>query len=150
MIELIQINFDDILSVWSTKLWPTRTSTIESHSAMIYNSDKFDTGNFLLPAWYYGLYEDNTLIGVNSGHLCTDGSTRSRGLWVDPEYRGKGYGKLLLCAIIHVAITADSKFLWSFPRKTSWHTYESAGFILTSEWSSSETSDANAYCYLTF
>src|SRR5690606_8226146 len=142
----ICIDLDNILPIWSNKLWPDRISPIESHSAMMYKSDHFDSRNFLLPAWYYAIYENNSIIGVNSGHLCTDGSMRSRGLWVDYEYRGKGYGKLLLCAVIDTAIEYNSKFVWSFPRSSSWKTYKSVGFIQTSDWASSETSNANAYC----
>jgi len=143
-----EIDFETILPIWRDKLWPDRISPIESHSAMLYLFTEHDMGNFLLPAWYYGYYVNNELIGVNSGHLCVDGSIRSRGLWVCPNYRGNGYGKQLLIATIDKARTHKATSIWSLPRKSSWSTYKSAGFVLTSDWQKTETSEANAYCYL--
>lgn len=146
MVEVIQTDFDTILPIWLNKLWPVRDSKIESHSAMLYKSNNYDLMNFLLPAWYYAICENNSIIGVNSGHLCTDGSIRSRGLWIDSRYRNNGYGKLLLCKIVDIAIQYRSTFIWSFPRKTAWNTYKSVGFMQTSDWIDTETSNANAYC----
>lgn len=145
MIE--EISFDTILSIWKNKLWQKRPS-IDSHSAMLIEPGKYDFGNFLLPIWYFGLFENNKIIGVNSCHLCVDGSMRSRGLWVDNIFRGRGYGKMLLLYAINKAQHCDSNFIWSFPRKTAWPTYNSVGFVLTSDWQASETSDANTFCRL--
>ena len=144
-----EIKFDAILPIWTAELWPDRVSPIETRSAMLHLSTEYDIGNFLLPAWYLGYYEDNALIGVNSGHMCVDNSARSRGLWIAPNFRQRGYGKRLLLATIDRAREYGATSAWSFPRKSSWKTYQSAGFILTSEWKQSETNDANAYCYLT-
>lgn len=140
------ISFDEISSIWSQRLWPNRKSPIETHSAMLFKSSDVAMGNFLLPAWYHGIYDLGVLAGVNSGHMCIDGSARSRGLYVFPEYRGKGYGRVLLRATIDQATKEGALFAWSFPRDTSWKTYESAGFTLVSDWQRSETSAANAYC----
>lgn len=144
------IDFPIIEQVWKEKLWPERISPTETHSAMIYMSNSYAMGNFDLPIRYFGCFEDDTLVGVNSGHMCTDNNVRSRGLWVESTYRGKGYGKLLLIATIDWAKHLRANGIWSFPRKTSWITYESAGFTLTSDWQTSETSNANGYCYLGF
>jgi GNAT superfamily N-acetyltransferase len=73
---------------------------------------------------------------------------RSRGLWVDPKHRGKGIGKQLLVETINQAKREDARMIWSFPKHTSWKTYNSVGFELTSDWQSSETSNENAYCIL--
>jgi len=149
MIDNIRlIDFDTILPVWKEKLWPDRVSAIETHSAMLHLFTEYDMGNFLLPSWYHGFYVNGELAGVNSGHMCTDMSARSRGLWVYPKYRQKGIGKQLLIASIDKALIHNSLSVWSYPRKSSWQTYESAGFVLTSEWQNTETSEANAYCYL--
>ncbi len=146
--DLREITFDDILPIWKDQLWPGRMSPIETHSAMLHLSEIYDMHNFLLPVWYHGIYEDDTLIGVNSGHMCADGTARSRGLWVCPKSRKKGYGKQLLLETIESAKYFKARSAWSFPRKTSWPTYQSAGFLLTSEWKGSETSEANAYCFM--
>jgi len=145
---IIEIDFETISSIWRDDLWPGRLSPIETHSAMLHLYTEYDMGNFLLPVWYHGYIVDEELIGVNSGHMCVDGSVRSRGLWVYPKYRGNSYGKQLLLATIASARTYNATSVWSYPRKSSWPTYKSAGFILTSDWGKSETSEANAYCYL--
>ena len=145
---IIKIDFETILQIWKDELWPGRVSAIETHSAMLHLYKEYDMGNFLLPSWYHGYIVDEELVGVNSGHMCTDGSARSRGLWVCPKNRKNGYGKQLLEATITEARVQDANSVWSYSRKTSWTTYQSAGFVLTSEWEKSETSEANAYCYI--
>ena len=148
MNNILEITFADILLTWSAYLWPNRKSVIETHSAMIHLNHVYDVGNFLLPSWYHGFYIDGELAGVNSGHICTDKSIRSRGLWVYPKFRQQGIGKRLLVATIEKGRDYNPTSAWSYPRKSSWPTYESAGFKLTSDWEESETSEANAYCYL--
>lgn len=142
------IDESEIFPIWKEMLWPDRKSPVESHSAMIYCSEQYDGGNFLLPVGYFGYRLNNIIVGVNSCHLCTDGSARSRGLWVHPDYRKNGIGSNLLRVAIDMAREHSARFIWSFPRKSSWNTYESVGFSLSSSWSQSETSSANAYCYL--
>lgn len=149
MIKVCKISEDQILEVWREYLWPGRQSAIETRSAMQYCSSAYNMDNMSQPAVFLGIYGSNhQLVGVNSGHICADNSYRSRGLWVDPAHRGQGYGRALLIETIHHGAALDCNFVWSFPRKTSWNTYESAGFIRTSDWQASETSDQNAYCCL--
>lgn len=143
-----QITFEIILPIWREKLWPGRISAIEPYSAMLHLSPIHDMGNFKLSAWYLGVYEGDVLLGVNSGHMCTDGTARSRGLWVSPDYRKRGLGKQLLEATTTLAKNEGAIAIWSYSRKTSWPTYESVGHKLTSGWQESETSDNNAYCYM--
>jgi GNAT superfamily N-acetyltransferase len=88
---------------------------------------------------------DNKIAGVNSGHKCMDGSYRSRGLFVYPKFRNLGIGYKLLLETINQGKKESAKFVWSYPRNTSWKTYEKAGFILTSDWEYSETG-INAFC----
>jgi len=147
-IMITLINFDVIRPVWQVYLWPNRVSAIESHSAMIYKSNDYSMTNFQLPVEFFAIIIDDKIIGVNSCHMCSDGLARSRGLWVHSNFRGKGYGKMLLEETINFGVKQKAKGIWSFPRKTSWETYKSIGFNLTSEWIETETSEANAYCYL--
>jgi GNAT superfamily N-acetyltransferase len=148
---IINLNFCDIESIWRNHLWVNRKSKIESHSAMLYlEPTKFDSTNFSLPVYYFGYVEHSVLMGVNSVHACSDGSYRSRGLWVSPSHRKKGIGLCLLNAATECAIENKASKVWSFARKTSFDTYQKAGFVRTSDWSTSETSDANAYCAINF
>ena len=146
--ELRLIDFDTIFKIWRNELWPKRVSAIESHSAMIYKSDKYDTRNFQLPSWYCGMFIDNELIGVNSGHMCADGMGRSRGLWVKEEHRRKGYATEILGETVRQAWLHNATAIWSYPRRFSWMIYERNGFVRTSDWHPCETSPENAYCIL--
>jgi len=145
MIEII--TWDMIENVWKLHLWPTRKSKIETNSAMCYQAG-YDMFNMTTKPTFFGYYVDNKLVGVNSGHSCNNNMYRSRGLWVFPEYRKKGIGKQLLLATIEQAKNENTDSIWSYPKRTSWKTYESAGFRVTSEWAPSETSEENAYCIM--
>ena len=141
---IINITFLEIKSIWENELWPGRKD-IEPVSAMLY-LDGYSMKNFELPAFYFGIYDSTKLIGVNSGHLCDDGSFRSRGLWVDPNHRKNGLGVKLLQKTIDAGRRLNAPFCRSLPRKTSWPVYQKSGFVLTSDWIKTDTSDANAYC----
>ena len=97
--KIERLNFKTVESIWSTKLWPNRTSAIETHSAMTWpfegNPESIDMNIFNYPATFWGAYLDNKLVGVNSGHKTTDEQYRSRGIWVDPEYRKRGVAQML-------------------------------------------------------
>lgn len=138
------ITFDEIFKVWATKLWPNRNSAIETHSAMLL-SKSFDINNFNYPATYFAYVIDDMIVGCNSGHGCTDNSYRSRGLYVDESYRKQGIGSKLLQATINQAKLENYKMIWSYPRKTSWNTYQNVGFALLRDWEMSEVGE-NSYC----
>lgn len=142
-----EISWEEIEYIWKNYLWPNRTSPIEPNSAMNFLSGYSNHNMTTIPN-FLGYYENNELVGVNSGHLCSDNSFRSRGLYVKEKYRGKSIGIQLLLKTIEIAKLYDSNLIWSFPRKTSWRTYQNAGFKLASDWTSSETSNNNAYCVL--
>lgn len=141
------ISWEEIRHIWHYHLWPERTSAIESNSAMNYLNG-YDIKNMTFTPTFFGYFVNRKLIGVNSGHLCADNSFRSRGLWVDGNYRGHGYGKALLEVAINQASKESADKIWSFPRKTSWPAYKSVGFKKTSNWVKSDTSEANAFCIL--
>lgn len=138
------IEYLDILPVWTDYLWPNRTSPIESNSGMLFLEGHTIKNMFMTPT-FFGYFIDDKLAGVNSGHMCLDKTYRSRGLYVFPEYRGRGIGKELLIATIEQGFKEAANFIWSYPRNTSWSTYEAAGFIICSEWYESEQG-LNAFC----
>jgi GNAT superfamily N-acetyltransferase len=143
MIKLI--TFEDILDIWSKNLWPDRKSKIESNSAMKFLGG-YDMRNMATTPSFFGFVEDGKILGVNSGHSCSDGSYRFRGVFVFPKHRNKGIGTMLLDSVVAQARKENCTFIWGFPRKSSWILYEKYGFILSSNWEVSETSNANAYC----
>lgn len=142
---ILEIDWETIQPIWTKNLWPNRTSAIETTSAMVYLGG-IDGMNMHYPPLFLGYYHLDLLAGVNSGHMCADGTYRSRGLYVFPEFRGMGIGSQLLTATVNQAKTLNAKLVWSLPRKTSWSTYRRAGFTLASEWHETETSTHNAYC----
>lgn len=142
-----RISFADIFDVWSRRLWPNRTSEITPTSAMTYIGG-YDYENMEGEPTFFGYFIDGALVGVNSGHKTMNYTYRSRGLYVFPEHRGKGIGVELLLATIKQAKVENCSMCWSYPRYTSWPTYQKAGFVLTSDWEKSETSDRNAYCMI--
>lgn len=150
MATITKITFDEILPIWRDQLWPGRVSPVETHSAMMYLSNDYSMANFECPAVFFGAFQSGKIIGVNSVHGCSDGTWRSRGLWVAPDYRGRNIGGELLASSIATAKDNGALFLWSMPRQTAWSVYRKCGFTLASEWTATETSAANAYaiCHL--
>ena len=141
------LTFEEIYHIWSTELWPNRVSEITSTSAMNYLGG-YDISNMdFQPTFVCYKSEQGEILGVNSGHLCVNGSYRSRGLFVFPDYRGRKIGQMLLRATIDQARKELADFIWSYPKQTSWKTYESADFKLSSPWEISELG-FNAYCKL--
>jgi len=141
---IVEITWEQIHDIWRNKLWPDRVSPIQKNSAMcflqghnMYNSSTLSS--------FFGYNINDIIVGVNSGHG-TDNGYRSRGLWVNPEYRGLGIGQQLLLATIKQAVNENYNMIWSVPRYTSWNTYKNFGFELASDWFKTETSDQNAFC----
>lgn len=139
------IDFCTIYPIWATKLWSNRNSPIEPTSAMSYLSG-YDIKNMTYKPTFLAFIENGEIVGVNSGHRCADNGYRSRGLYVNPVYRGKGIGTLLLQETIRLGQNEKCNYVWSYPRQSSWGTYVRAGYTLTSQWGISETSESNAYC----
>jgi len=138
----------EIYPIWAEYLWPIRSSPIEPSSAMCYLNG-YDMANMASNPTFYGYIIDDTIVGVNSGHACPNQNNyRSRGLWVNSKYRGRGIGQQLLAAIIKQAQQERYTEIWSYPRRSSWPTYSAVGFKLVSDWETSETSEENAYCIL--
>ena len=127
-----KISFEDILPIWENKLWPNRESAIEGISAMTWpyegNPEPIDMNIFEYQPTFYGVFMDNKLIGVNSGHRTTDTQYRSRGIWVDPDYRKRGVAQLLFVLTEHQARIEKCEMMWSIPRKTALTAYTKFGF----------------------
>lgn len=106
----------------------------------------YDLKNMQSDPSFFAYFENNIMVGVNSGHKCCDNSYRSRGLFVFPEYRNRGIGLTLLTQTIFQAHKESATYVWSYPKQSSWIVYEKAGFVIASSWEKSETSESNAFC----
>lgn len=145
---LIELDWKKTYAIWANHLWPNRSSLIEPVSAMCY-LNRHDMTNMQSNPTFFGYIINDNIVAVNSGHACPNQNNyRSRGLWVDPNYRRQGIGQQLLTATIKQGQREGYTEVWSYPRKSSWSTYRAVGFKLASEWETSETSEENAYCIL--
>ncbi|MDA8915589.1 GNAT family N-acetyltransferase [bacterium] len=144
-----KISFDTILPIWKNELWSDRTSAIETHSAMTWPfegaPDPIDMNIFDYKPTFWGVYIDDKLVGVNSGHRTNHTQYRSRGIWVDPDYRGRGIAQQLFTLTEHQALVEDCLLLWSIPRKTALSSYTKFGFETVGGYIETETADANIY-----
>lgn len=125
--------WDETFRVWHDKLWPGRKSKIEPTSAMSYLGG-YDMQNQQFVPAFFSIRIGNDIIAINSVVMCTDGSARSRGLWVDPLYRNKGYARIVLENSIFQAKDWNASHIWTVPRQSALPAYQSVGFIQTSDW----------------
>jgi GNAT superfamily N-acetyltransferase len=137
------ISYDLIYHIWEAYLWYNRTSAITPTSAMDYLGG-YHMDNMNSQPTFFGYFDNNNLMGVNSGHRCRDNSYRSRGLYVHVSHRKQGIATKLLQATIEQGVKENCNYVWSYPRDTSWNAYANAGFVLTSDWENSELGK-NAY-----
>jgi GNAT superfamily N-acetyltransferase len=83
--------------------------------------------------YFCAVYNNNTLLGVNSCHQTSPTDFRSRGIYVFPEHRGKGATKLLFDFVKQKAEESNCNTIWSLPRVSALPAYERAGFKTCSE-----------------
>jgi GNAT superfamily N-acetyltransferase len=138
------ISYELVYPIWEAYLWYNRTSTITPTSAMDFLGG-YHMDNMNVQPTFFGYYDNENLVGVNSGHRCRDNSYRSRGLYVHASYRKQGIATQLLKATIDQGKKEGCIYVWSYPRDTSWNAYSNAGFTLSSNWENSELGK-NAYC----
>lgn len=146
---LQEISWVDILKIWETKLWIGRKSSIRNMSSMVCcEPDNYDMSIYekYTPS-FFGVYDGELLIGVNSGHRTNDEYYRSRGLYIRVQYRGKGISHLLFDAIDKQAISERCKYVWSLPRKSAVPAYEASGYIKTSDFIDEEV-EFGPNCYV--
>lgn len=142
MIKLI--DYTDIYSVWSTYLWPARPG-IKQMSSMQYISGYNIKIYDMYKAYFFAYLVDDNIVGVNSAHRSSEKEFRSRGLYVFEKYRNKGIGKKLLEYSIDLGKSEGCTSCWSVPKKTALSTYLAAGFVQTSTFFKTDTSDENCY-----
>ena len=116
--------FQDVKNIWNEKLWPNRKSTIKEMSSMQY-LDGFDMAIYekYKPTFFIVKHQDK-IVGVNSGHRTKDRLYRSRGIWVDPEFRRYGVAQILFDMTEKQAKKENCDAVWSMPRKSALPAYE--------------------------
>ena len=137
--------FEDVLPIWNNDLWPNRISKIESRSALFWDVNEWTNFNNVSiikkrkEIWEYEptffcIRDNNKIIGVNSGFRTQEQVYRSRGLYVDRDYRGHGFAQILLEATIQQGIQEGCVWVWTLPRKTALSAYNKSGFFKVGKW----------------
>ncbi|MBX3032774.1 MAG: GNAT family N-acetyltransferase [Bdellovibrionaceae bacterium] len=143
MEEIRIIQYEDILPVWKDILWKDRLDAIEPMSAMIF-PEGFDGKIFeTYRPTFFGCYDGDRLVGVNSGHRTSSWDYRSRGLYVDPDYRRRKLAQRLLEATARQGVKEGAITLWSYPKKSAVHAYIEFGFL-----ESEISPETETHCYV--
>ena len=126
------ISYEQISQAWN-KLWPGR----DAKPTNPWNLTEYDTiqeqGAVLGNPTFFGVYDNDKLIGVNSGYKTSDVNYRSRGLWVDENYRRRRVSMLLLHNTINQARKERATTIWTCPREESVEAYKKCGFEIISD-----------------
>ena len=121
--------FQDIKNIWNEKLWPNRKSIIKEISSMQYLGGYDMTIYEKYKPTFFIVGHRDTIVGVNSGHRTKDRLYRSRGIWVDPEFRRYGVAQILFDMTEKQAKKENCDAVWSMPRKSALPAYEKFGFV---------------------
>lgn len=138
---ITEISEQKAIEYWKRTLWFGHE--VRPSSSIIYLSHPFeyDLSFHQENRTFLGLFTQvGVMCGINSFHKTND-TVRSRGLFVDPKFRGRGFGEKLLRETIE---RADST-VWSIPKRTALSTYLRSGFVQTSDFFETETSNENCY-----
>lgn len=95
--------------------------------------DTYDLQNQRFTPTFWGAFDNETLVGVNSGHMTLYNLYRSRGLYVEEEYRRYGIGQKLLLKTISQGYFEKAIGVWSYPNRKAWMTYHHVGYMLASD-----------------
>ena len=127
-----EISYEQISQAWN-KLWPGRDAKPTNPWDLTDDYNIQEQGAVLGKPTFFGVYNGDELIGVNSGYKTSTSKYRSRGLWVDENYRRRSISTLLLNNTItqarHELLGRGLPCLiWTCPREESFRAYEKSGF----------------------
>jgi GNAT superfamily N-acetyltransferase len=126
------LSFEEIAPFWH-RLWsnnPANVKPVNTATFMYtYGINGFDKRIPFGPVNFFGIVCDDQVVGVFSTYKSSETYwMRARGLWVEPAYRGRGFGKALIEEAKRNAIRAGCDFLWAYPRCETWPMWEQLGF----------------------
>lgn len=128
MINFRKVEFEQVMPSLE-KLWPGRK--LAPHSSMLMRGGHDYKIRDLYKYRCWAAYNaDNTkVVGVMMGHKSERQCYRTRGLWVDPAYRGKGIAQRLFGMAQLQAMNETCRWLWSYPRLSALGAYQKSGYI---------------------
>ena len=116
---VLPVDFETVLPVWQTKLWPGRVSPIRPVCPMMFlgGHDMNIITLYADQVKFFGVYNAaGDLAGVSSGHPTSETHYRNRGLHVDPSFDRQGIAHALLGAVVNAAVDAGRDVIWGLPR----------------------------------
>lgn len=128
---LQECDFQTVLPVWRDMLWPGRTD-IQPMSSMQWKAENDPNIYFRFKPRFCCIYVNDQLAGVNSCHMTSDQLMRSRGIYVFPRWRGRGFSTMLLGFVDDNALALGCSRVWSFPRIESMFAYAKHGYRIAS------------------
>ena len=133
MIKYKRIEFIDIVPYWN-KLWGDRIHTVYSSMLMRGNHDYHIKDTYKYRCWCaYDSARKDRIVGVMAGHKSEPLCYRTRGLWVDPDYRGQGIAQGLFALAELQAKNEHCRWLWSYPRLAALPAYMKSGYVAYGE-----------------
>ena len=143
MIEIKKITWEQTRDMWkmhmpNMSIEPTSAMTCPSSITLNDNYeqqeiDTYDLQNQNFTPTFWGAFDNDVLVGVNSGHMTLYNLYRSRGLYVEKEYRGYAIGQKLLLKTISQGYFEKAIGVWSYPNWNAWSTYHHVEYMLSSE-----------------
>ncbi len=129
ILHFTETSFENVLKIWSQHLWPKRLSVIESISYINIDGCIDDSiKNYINSAKFFCIIYNNKTIGVLSHHQTAENTVRLRGLWVSPEFRGKGVGSELIMKSI-LSASKNATEIWLMSRIVNTVYYKKFGFL---------------------
>lgn len=135
VVEIRALGFDDVSPLWH-KAWPDNPANVKPVNTatfmFTYGINGYDSRIPFGEIHFYGAFVEGLLVGVNSCYKSTPTYwMRTRGLYVEPEFRGNGIGGQLIDHGLALASEYKCSYLWGYPRCTSWPLWKSKGFKAT-------------------
>jgi len=146
MIHIRKITFDAIREVWkehmpNMSLEPSSAMSCFQRRVWIPTSnsdgggvwqqeDHYDLQNQTSTPTFWGAFDEDKLIGCNSGHMTINNMYRSRGLFVKEEYRGQGIAQKLLLKTVSQGVHEKAYGIWSYPTESAFSVYGEIDFQL--------------------
>ena len=145
--KIKEIDFETIKDIWLQELWINRKSEIKPVSSIKLGGG-YDMNIYNYHPTFWSVVNEHKIIGVNSGFQTNDCSYRSRGIWVDQNFRRTGVATMLMEAVENQAKKENCSVLWSIPRKSALSFYENFGFTKMGEFFD-EGMEFGPNCYAT-
>lgn len=142
MYKVKEIGWQEIRLIWEIELWPNKKNGVAKTNEWTWKwTDDFLGKNKEMAKntspTFFGIEIDGNIVCVNSVFMTERGIFtyyRSRGLWVDTNYRRQGLAKSILTHCLEYVRKNHGNWLWTVPRKSAFPAYKSVGFIKKSDW----------------